>query len=122
MLARLALEMPRTHVVGSVLGTTLMKIQLRDRTVASCLCSGEAASAAPSLAVRSPSYFVRWRCFRKTASAADLYRLGHRTNLPAYHRVLNTFRVCDIQVDEAFFMGGVSKAGILAAFQPHIFF
>ena len=25
-------------------------------------------------------------------------------------------------MDEAFFMGGVSKVGILAAFQPHIYF
>ncbi|WP_165227477.1 5'-nucleotidase [Aquisphaera insulae] len=43
-------------------------------------------------------------------------------SLPAHLRVLNTFRAWDINVDEAFFMGGVSKAGILAAFQPHIYF
>ena len=43
-------------------------------------------------------------------------------NLPANLRVLNTFRAWRIQVDEAFFMGGVSKVGILAAFQPHIYF
>jgi 5'-nucleotidase len=43
-------------------------------------------------------------------------------NLPAHLRVLNTFRAWGIHVDEAFFMGGVSKAGVLAAFQPHIFF
>jgi 5'-nucleotidase len=43
-------------------------------------------------------------------------------NLPAHLRVLNTFRAWGIHVDEAFFMGGVSKAGVLTAFQPHIFF
>lgn len=43
-------------------------------------------------------------------------------NLPAHLRVLNTFRAWGIHVDEAFFMGGVSKAGVLAAFHPHIFF
>src|SRR5262249_54756372 len=43
-------------------------------------------------------------------------------NLPAHLRVLNTCRAWRIHVDEAFFMGGVSKAGVLAAFQPHIFF
>jgi 5'-nucleotidase len=43
-------------------------------------------------------------------------------NLPAHLRILNTFQAWGIQVDEAFFMGGVDKAGILAAFQPHIFF
>jgi 5'-nucleotidase len=43
-------------------------------------------------------------------------------NLPAHLRVLNTFRAWGIHVDEAFFMGGVSKAGVLAAFQPHIYF
>lgn len=43
-------------------------------------------------------------------------------NLPAHLRVLNTFRAWGIHVDEAFFMGGVSKVGVLAAFQPHIYF
>jgi 5'-nucleotidase len=43
-------------------------------------------------------------------------------NLPAHLRVLNTFQSWGIHVDEAFFMGGVDKSGILAAFQPHIFF
>lgn len=43
-------------------------------------------------------------------------------SLPAHLRVLNTFRAWGIHVDEAFFMGGVDKSAILAAFQPHIFF
>ena len=43
-------------------------------------------------------------------------------SLPTHLRVLNTFRAWGIQVDEAFFMGGVDKSGILAAFHPHIYF
>jgi 5'-nucleotidase len=43
-------------------------------------------------------------------------------SLPTHLRVLNTFRAWGINVDEAFFMGGVDKAEILAAFRPHIFF
>ena len=43
-------------------------------------------------------------------------------SLPTHLRVLNTFRAWGIHVDEAFFMGGVNKSDILAAFQPHIFF
>lgn len=43
-------------------------------------------------------------------------------SLPTHLRVLNTFRAWNIHVDEAFFMGGVDKSGILDAFQPHIFF
>jgi 5'-nucleotidase len=43
-------------------------------------------------------------------------------SMPTHIRVLNTFRAWGINVDEAFFMGGVSKTGILEAFRPHIFF
>jgi len=43
-------------------------------------------------------------------------------SLPTHLRVLNTFRAWGIHVDEAFFMGGVDKSDVLAAFQPHIFF
>jgi 5'-nucleotidase len=43
-------------------------------------------------------------------------------NMPAHLRVLNTFRSWGINVDEAFFMGGVPKTSILQAFRPHIFF
>lgn len=43
-------------------------------------------------------------------------------SLPTHLRVLNTFRAWGIHVDEAFFMGGVDKSGILRAFEPHIFF
>mgnify|MGYP000491054495 CR=1 FL=1 len=41
---------------------------------------------------------------------------------PAHERVIRTLRAWDIRIDETFFMGGVSKAAVLAAFQPHMFF
>jgi 5'-nucleotidase len=43
-------------------------------------------------------------------------------NAPAHTRVITTLREWGIQVDEAFFLGGVEKADILRTFQPHIFF
>ena len=41
---------------------------------------------------------------------------------PAYGRAINTLRSWDVRVDEAFFLGGVPKKEILAAFGAHIFF
>lgn len=41
---------------------------------------------------------------------------------PAHERVIRTLRAWNIQIDETFFMGGVEKSAVLAAFQPHIFF
>jgi 5'-nucleotidase len=43
-------------------------------------------------------------------------------SMPTHRRVLNTFLAWGINVDEAFFMGGVSKTAILESFRPHIFF
>jgi 5'-nucleotidase len=43
-------------------------------------------------------------------------------NAPAHERVVTTLREWGIQVDESFFLGGISKARILAEFRPHIFF
>lgn len=43
-------------------------------------------------------------------------------NSPAHKRVILTFREWGVNVDEAFFMGGVPKHDILKAFNPHIFF
>ena len=37
-------------------------------------------------------------------------------------RVINTLRAWGVYVDEAFFLGGVGKAKVLTAFNPHIFF
>ena len=43
-------------------------------------------------------------------------------NNPAHERALRTLRAWDVRIDEAFFLGGVPKAGILEAFGAHIFF
>jgi 5'-nucleotidase len=41
---------------------------------------------------------------------------------PADVRVIKTLRAWGVQVDEAFFLGGMSKAQVLDAFRPQIFF
>jgi len=41
---------------------------------------------------------------------------------PAEMRVITTLRHWGVQVDEVFFLGGVSKERVLKAFRPHIFF
>lgn len=41
---------------------------------------------------------------------------------PAHERVIRTLRAWDIAIDETFFMGGVAKSEVLAAFKPHMFF
>jgi len=43
-------------------------------------------------------------------------------NSPSHMRVLETLRNWDVYVDEAFFLGGLSKDKILKAFKAHIFF
>ena len=43
-------------------------------------------------------------------------------NSPAHERVVRTMRAWNVRIDEAFFMGGVSKEKVLKAFRPHIFF
>lgn len=41
---------------------------------------------------------------------------------PAHERVVRTLREWNVRIDESFFLGGVSKRDILAAFGAHIFF
>jgi len=41
---------------------------------------------------------------------------------PAHERAIKTLRDWNVRVDEAFFLGGVSKRDILSAFGAHIFF
>ena len=41
---------------------------------------------------------------------------------PAHERLVTTLRSWGMQVDEAFFLGGMEKASVLNAFKPHIFF
>ncbi|MCZ6579554.1 MAG: 5'-nucleotidase [Gammaproteobacteria bacterium] len=43
-------------------------------------------------------------------------------NSPAHERVIRTLRTWNVRIDETFFLGGVAKDKILAAFSPHIFF
>ena len=43
-------------------------------------------------------------------------------NAPAHERVIATLRKLEIQVDEAFFLGGIDKGRVLKVFKPHIFF
>lgn len=43
-------------------------------------------------------------------------------NSPAHERVIRTLRAWNVRVDETFFLGGVAKNQVLAAFAPHIFF
>lgn len=43
-------------------------------------------------------------------------------NAPAHERAIRTLREWGIRVDEAFFLGGVSKKEVLSAFGAHIFF
>ncbi len=43
-------------------------------------------------------------------------------NSPAHERVIRTLRAWNVRVDETFFLGGVAKDQVLAAFSPHIFF
>ena len=43
-------------------------------------------------------------------------------NSPAHERVIRTLRRWDVHVDEAFFLGGVSKDEVLQAYGAHIFF
>lgn len=41
---------------------------------------------------------------------------------PSHERVIRTLRAWDVTIDETFFMGGVAKSDVLAAFNPHMFF
>lgn len=43
-------------------------------------------------------------------------------NSPAHERVIRTLRTWNVRVDETFFLGGVTKAKVLEAFAPHIYF
>ena len=43
-------------------------------------------------------------------------------NSPAHERVIRTLRAWDVDVNEAFFLGGMPKGEVLKAFKPHIYF
>ena len=48
--------------------------------------------------------------------------LGTSRGAPAHERAIKTLRQWGVRVDEAFFLGGVSKQEVLSAFGAHIFF
>ncbi len=43
-------------------------------------------------------------------------------NAPAHERMINTLNHWKVDVDEAFFLGGIDKARVLNIMKPHIFF
>jgi 5'-nucleotidase len=43
-------------------------------------------------------------------------------SMPAHTRVINTMREWDINVNQAYFLGGVEKKNVLEVLKPHIFF
>lgn len=43
-------------------------------------------------------------------------------NAPSHKRVINTLRDWDVNINEAFFLGGIDKGKILKVLNPHIFF
>src|SRR5699024_8246512 len=43
-------------------------------------------------------------------------------NAPALHRVVTTLREWDVNIDEAFFLGGINKSNVLDVYKPHMFF
>lgn len=43
-------------------------------------------------------------------------------NAPAHERAIKTLRSWNVHIDEAYFLGGVSKRDVLSAFGAHIFF
>lgn len=43
-------------------------------------------------------------------------------NAPSHERVIKTLKSWDVRVNDAFFLGGVEKAGVIRVLRPHIFF
>jgi len=60
---------------------------------------------------RDPAYQPRLRTAIITAR-----------NAPSHKRFVTTLRAWGLQVDEVFFLGGMSKGRIIEIFRPHIFF
>ena len=60
--------------------------------------------------------------FTDTESSPIRTALVTSRNAPAHERAIKTLREWGVRVDEAFFLGGVSKKEVLSAFGAHIFF
>jgi len=60
--------------------------------------------------------------FEDKESAPIRTALVTSRNAPAHERAIKTLREWGVRIDEAFFLGGVSKKDVLSAFGAHIFF
>lgn len=60
--------------------------------------------------------------FKDKESAPIRTALVTSRNAPAHERAIKTLRNWNVRIDEAFFLGGVSKKDVLSAFGAHIFF
>jgi 5'-nucleotidase len=65
-----------------------------------------------------------WDRKRKDPSYKPRIKLAIVTarNAPAHERVVKMLRSDVIQIDEAFFLGGIDKSRVMKIFRPHIFF
>ena len=60
--------------------------------------------------------------FKDTEEVPIRTALVTSRNAPAHERAIKTLREWNVRIDEAFFLGGISKTDILSAFGAHIFF
>ena len=59
---------------------------------------------------------------RKANGHPFRFALVTARNAPAHQRAIKTLRNWEVELDEAFFLGGLDKTGVLAVFRPQIFF
>lgn len=76
--------------------------------------------------LRKISYYQRREKFMKKSDSTynriiKTYIVTAR-NAPAHERVITSLKDWGVEVDEAFFLGGIEKARILEIIRPHIFF
>jgi 5'-nucleotidase len=90
--------------------------------------AGKPLPAGPFARLLKALSFIQNTFRNGTDPAAPLHTAPIRTALvtarssPAHERVIRTLRAWDVAIDETFFMGGVAKSAVLAAFKPHMFF
>lgn len=58
----------------------------------------------------------------KSRSARVRVSLVTARNAPAHERPIRSLEAWGVRVDDAFFLGGISKTGVLNTLRPHIFF
>jgi 5'-nucleotidase len=90
--------------------------------------AGKPLPAGPFARLLKALSFIQNTFRNGTDPAAPLPTAPIRTALvtarssPAHERVIRTLRAWDVTIDETFFMGGIAKSDVLAAFKPHMFF